>query len=82
METLVFVADKRQIATKGKAIYQRLQAELEKTYLGRFVAIEVESGDYCVGEPLTEAKARAREQYPERVFYVVRVGRPTVYAYR
>lgn len=82
METPVFVADKRQIATKGKAIYQRLQADLEKEYLGRFVAIEVESGDYFVGETLTEADAKAREKYPDRVFYVVRVGRPAVYAYR
>lgn len=40
METPVLVADKRQIATKGKATYQRLQADLEKKYLGRFVAIE------------------------------------------
>ncbi len=82
METPVLVADKRQIATKGKATYQRLQADLEKNYLGRFVAIEVESGDYFVGETLTEADAKAREKYPDRVFYVVRVGRPAVYAYR
>ena len=82
METPVLVADKRQIATKGKAIYQRLQTDLEKEYLGRFVAIEVESGDYFVGETLTEADAKAREKYPDRVFYVVRVGRPAVYAYR
>ena len=82
METSVLVADTRQIATKGKAIYQRLQAELEEKYLGRFVAIEVESGDYFVGETLTETDASAREKYPDRVFYVVRVGRPTVYAYR
>ena len=46
------------------------------------MAIEVESGEYFVGETLTEADAKAREKYPDRVFYVVRVGRPAVYAYR
>jgi hypothetical protein len=46
------------------------------------VAIEVESGNYFVGETMTEADAKAREKYPDRVFYIVRVGRPTVYAYR
>lgn len=82
METPVVVADAREIATKGKQIYQRLQAELEEKYLGRFVAIEVESGDYFVGDTLTEADAKAREKHPDQVFYVVRVGRPFVYAYR
>jgi hypothetical protein len=82
METPVLKVDTRQIARKGKAIYKRLQKELEKNYSGRFVAIEVESGDYFIGETLTEADAKARKKYPDRVFYVVRVGRPAVYAYR
>ena len=82
METPVLVSDTREVAAKGKAIYERLREELEKEHLGRFVAIEVESGEYFVGESLTEADAKAREKYPDRVFYVVRVGRPAVYAYR
>ena len=82
MQTPVLVADTRQIATNSKAIYQRLQKELETNYLGCFAAIEVESGDYFVAETLTKADAKAREKYPDRLFYVVRVGRPTVYAYR
>ena len=82
MKNPVLVADTQQVVTKGKAIYQRVQRELEEQYPGRFVAIEVESGNYFVGETLTEADANAREKYPDRVFYIVRVGRPTVYAYR
>jgi len=82
MKNPVLVADTQQVVTKGKAIYQRVQRELEEQYSGRFVAIEVESGNYFVGETLTEADAKAREKYPDRVFYIVRVGRPTVYAYR
>ena len=82
MASPVIVADTQQIAIQGKAVYQTLQAKLEKEYLGRFVAIEVESGDYFIGESLNEADARAREKYPGRVFYIVRVGRPSVYAYR
>jgi len=82
METPVLISDPRAIAAKGKAIYEQLREELEKKHLGHFVAIEVESGEYFVGETLTEADARAREKYPARVFYVVRIGRPAVYAYR
>jgi hypothetical protein len=82
MDTSVRVVGPQQIATQGKAIYERLRAELEARHLGRFVAIEVESAEYFVGATLTEADAKARAQYPDRVFYVVRVGRPAVYTYR
>ncbi len=76
MDTPVRVADTQQIATKGKAIYQRLRAELEAKCPGRFVAIDVDSSAYFVGDTLTEADAKAREKSPDRVFYVVRVGPP------
>jgi hypothetical protein len=78
MGTPVLVADTRQITAKGKVVYQQLQEELEKEYPGRFVAIEVESGDYFIGETLTEADTKAREKYPGRVFYVARIGRPAL----
>jgi hypothetical protein len=78
----VRVVDTRQIVEKGKAIYQQLREKLEEEYLGRFAAIDVESGDYFVGKTLTEADKKAREKYPDRVFYAVRVGRPAVYVYR
>jgi hypothetical protein len=42
----------------------------------------VASGTYVVGGTLTEADAKARAQYPDRVFSVVRVGRPAVHTDR
>lgn len=78
----VVVANRRKIAETGKAIYDQLRPELEEEHLGEFVAIDIETGDYFVGETLTEADAKARQEYPDRVFYVVRIGRPYAYAFR
>lgn len=78
----VLVADAREIATKGKAIYERLKEELEAHYLHKFVAIDVESGDYFLGGTLTEASQKAHEQYPDRVSFVARVGHPAAVVHR
>lgn len=58
METPVLITETPAIATKGKAIYEQLREELEEKHLAHFVAIQVESGEYFVGETLTEADAK------------------------
>ncbi len=64
-----------QIAQRGQKIYnERLKAELEPKEQGKFVAIEVESGGYVIGDTLIEALQKAREKYPGKLFHTVRVG--------
>ena len=75
--------NKERLVAQGEALYQqRLKSQLEPTYHGQIVAIEVESGDYFIGKSVTEAARKAREKYPEKVFYFVKIGFPAVHVRR
>ena len=72
--------DTSDLARKGELIYQQeLKDLLEKTHLGKFCAIEVDSKDYFLGDTPVEASAYARKKYPDKVFYLVKIGSPAVY---
>ena len=65
----------KEIARRGQEIYDhKLRAQLEATQLGRFVAIEPESGDYFIAQKLDEAIQAARAKHPDRLAYALRVG--------
>ena len=40
----------RQISKQGKELFEKLDPELREKYYGKFIAIEVDSGDYFIGE--------------------------------
>jgi hypothetical protein len=62
---------------KGDAILKELQKTLLPEHANAMIAIDVESGDYCLGETSREAWTALRERHPDRVAYVSRVdGRP------
>ena len=64
----------------GQQFYtSRIKASLEPMHTGSFVAINVENGDYFVHEQALGALRAARARYPERVFYLARVGAKTTY---
>ena len=72
----------KKLAEVGQRIYdERLRKKLEPRYAGKIVTIEVDSGDYFVGDTLREAIQKARKRYPEEVFYSVKVGYPAVYSF-
>jgi hypothetical protein len=63
------------IAKVAEEIYaRRLRAELEASHRGEFLAIEPESGDYFLGESISDAANRARSMHPEKTAYVLRIG--------
>jgi hypothetical protein len=73
--------DKDAFAAKAKEIYNRkYRQQLEATERGKVVAIEVESGEIFIGRTALEAGMKAREKFPERVFYFIRVGYPAVHS--
>ncbi|MEP7336810.1 MAG: hypothetical protein ABI977_03630 [Acidobacteriota bacterium] len=68
-------AESWRVARKGVKLYQtKLKELLEPAYTGMFAAIEVDSGDYFLGARMGEAVTKAREQYSDRQFYIVRIG--------
>jgi len=68
---IYYPIDKHAIITKGKVIYEKLAKELEPRHHGEEITIEVDSGDYFLGE---DSIFQARKKYPDKVFYTTRVG--------
>ena len=63
------------LALKGREIYNKsLKRILEPKSKGKFVAIEVESGEYFLGSTITDAVTKAERKHPTKLFYVMRVG--------
>jgi hypothetical protein len=67
-----------EIARRGQEIYDaRLRAELEVTNPDQFVAIEPDSGEFYLGESLSEAIQAARAAHPQQLVFALRVGHET-----
>ena len=71
-----------EIGRRGLEIYEsRLRALLETDEnIGRIVSIDVESGDYEVGDDLVAAGRRLQERHPDARMYGKRIGYNAVYA--
>ena len=61
----------------GKRVYKdRLRAILEPDHVGRFVAIEPETGRYFLADSSSGAMIAARKAMPDHLFFLARVGYP------
>jgi len=64
-----------ELVQSGQHVYdQRLREVLEPDQIGRFVAIEPETGRYFLGDTGTTALIEAHAAMPESLFYLVRIG--------
>ena len=69
-----------EISDIGKAIYEeRIRHLVERTEKGKFVVIDVESGDYEISEEDIDAILRLEERRPDAVTYTLRVGYRAAY---
>ena len=69
-----------EVVELGKAIYEeKIKLLVEPAENGKFVVIDVESGDYEIGDQIIAASGRLRERRPNAVTYAGRVGYPTTY---
>jgi hypothetical protein len=68
------------VAEQAKRLYDlRLKAELEAKHRDQFVAIEPESGSYFLGDEFIDAAMAAKNAYPDRKSFVIRVGHETAF---
>jgi len=65
-----------EIAQKGIQVYQKISKQIEKEHSGNFVAIEVESEKYFLGQTQVEAIEKAKKHFPTKIFYLMKVGFP------
>lgn len=65
----------QQVSEKGQQIYnEKLKSELEPDNRGKFLVIEVESGEFFLGDTIIEALQKAKDKYPTKLFHTVRIG--------
>lgn len=71
---------KGEVTKLGKKFYEEhLKAILEPQENGKFVAIEPDNEEYFVGKTAVEALSKGRENFPEKIFFLARIGFPTAH---
>ena len=64
-----------ELSEKGRARYYQIKPQLEKNYEpDDVVLIEVETGDYFVGQTTSDTYNKARKKYPDKEFFIAQVG--------
>jgi hypothetical protein len=74
--------DRDEIARRGKELYERRireEVEADSANAGRFVAVDVDSGDHEVADDALRAGAGLHRRRPDAVVYLMRVGRPAAF---
>ncbi|MGH9869854.1 MAG: hypothetical protein ACREAA_17045 [Candidatus Polarisedimenticolia bacterium] len=70
----------RAVAKRGDEIYRAsYKAEYEKSYSGKFVAIDVRGGKAFLADTPEDALLTARASIPDGNFHLVQVGSPGVF---
>ena len=69
-----------EIEARGEAIYeQNLRSRVEDGNLGKFVVMDIASGDYEVDDDDLTATRRILSRHPQGILYGVRIGRRAAY---
>jgi hypothetical protein len=70
-----------EVARRGQELYERnIRHKVEPEQIGRFLVVDIESGDYEVADDDLSASDRMLARRPDAKLYGLRVGRD--YAYR
>ena len=71
-----------EITRRGKELYeQRIRGLVEtEENIGRIISIDIESGDYEIGEDLISTGDRLFARHPGAALYGARIGYDAVYA--
>ena len=73
-EELIKQANIQKIAEEGAKIYDQIKVQYDPQERGKFLAIDIDSKDAYLGTSSADALALARQQHPNKVFYVVKIG--------
>jgi hypothetical protein len=73
-EDLIKKADIQKIAEDGAKIYAQIKINYDPKEKGKFLAIEIDSKNVYLGNTSAEALELARQNHPNKVFYVVKIG--------
>lgn len=69
-----------EVARLGDEIYERdIRRRVEPEHAGRFLVLDIRSGDYEVADEDLDASEKLLERRPEAILYGLRVGEPAAY---
>jgi hypothetical protein len=69
-----------EFASRGERIYEeQIRPQVEPEHLHKFVAIDIETGDYEVDRDDYAATPRLRTRRPDAQIWMMRAGHPTAY---
>ncbi|MCI0392215.1 MAG: hypothetical protein MOB07_26085 [Acidobacteria bacterium] len=69
-----------EVEVRGKAIYVgQIRDRVEAENKGKFVVIDIETGDYEIDTDDLRATMRALAKRPAAILYGLRIGYPTAY---
>jgi hypothetical protein len=74
------IPDGKEIAQRGKEYYESLRIHLETAEkIGKLIAIDVETGDYEIGEDILDISHRLQARHPNAQMWAERIGFNAVY---
>jgi hypothetical protein len=69
-----------EIVQRGQVLYdQQIRAHVEASDPGKFLVLDIETGDYEIDADDVAALQRAKAKHPDAALYILRVGTPTAY---
>jgi hypothetical protein len=73
---------KEEIARRGEAIYEnQIRPHVEAEFNGKILVIDIESGDYEIGDTTLAAADLLKSRRPDAEIYVMRIGYDAVYSF-
>ena len=69
-----------EIARRGQALYEeRLRGIVDARDRGKFLVVDIESGEYEIDVDELAALQRAKRKNPDAALYILRIGYPAAY---
>jgi hypothetical protein len=66
---------RHNLIEKGDKFYQEfIEPKMKETDIGKFVVIEPDSKQYFIGTTSSEAFEKAEKNFPNKSFYLVKIG--------
>ncbi len=70
----------KEVVRRGREIYERdIRSKVEPEFEGKFIVVDVVTGDYVIADSDSEAFDLAEERHPDGVHYVAWIGHRAPY---
>jgi len=76
---MVVQNDLDDISQRAWRLYEGLRGQLEPTHDGRFLIINLETGEYELGDSDVAVARAAKARFPTAQLFLMRVGRRAAY---